>query len=172
MEALHLVVSPNALRVASHECDPPLTTPAAMVARAIPDERSRARVTIHNHQDIGAPIASGSYPVDGMVVIPCSSGTLASIANGTSRGLIQRAADLMLKERRPLILALRETPFSRIHAENILRVTDAGAVVMPPIPSFYAGESWDDFLDHFVMRVLDFFGVDSGRDDLRWKMDE
>lgn len=172
IEALHLVVSPNALRVSAHECDPPVTTPAALIERAIADPELRRRVTLHNHQDIGAPIASGSYPVDGMVVIPCSSGTLASIATGTSRGLIQRAADLMLKERRPLILALRETPLSRIHAENILRVTDAGAVVMPPIPSFYAGESWDDFLDHFVMRVLDFFGVDLGRDELRWKTED
>ena len=172
IESLHLVVSPNALRVSAHECDPPVTSASALVTRAIDDEAARRKVVIHNHQDIGAPVASGSFPADGMVIIPCSSGTLASIAAGTSRGLMQRAADLMLKERRPLILALRETPFSRIHAENILRVTDAGAIVMPPIPSFYAGESWDDFLDHFVMRVLDFFDVDLGRDDLRWKVEE
>lgn len=171
VETIHLVISANALRVSSHECDPPATTPAMFLDRAGLDTEMRKKVVLQHHQDIGAPIASGSFPVDGMAVIPCSSGTLASIAAGTSRGLIQRTADLMLKERRPLILALRETPFSRIHAENILRVTDAGAVVMPPIPSFYAGETWDAYLDHFAMRVLDFFGVDAGRDDLRWKID-
>lgn len=169
VETIHLVVSANALRVSAHECDPPATTPAAFVERVGLAPELREKIVLQHHQDIGAPIASGSFPVDGMAVIPCSSGTLASIAAGTSRGLIQRAADLMLKERRPLVLALRETPFSRIHAENILRVTDAGAVVMPPIPSFYAGETWDAYLDHFAMRVLDFFGVDSSRDDLRWK---
>ena len=172
VESIHFVISPNALRVAAHECDPPATTPQMFLDRAGLAPEARERIRIHHHQDIGAPIASGSFPVDGMAVIPCSSGTLASIASGTSRGLIQRAADLMLKERRPLILALRETPFSRIHAENILRVTDAGAVVMPPIPSFYAGETWESYLDHFAMRVLDFFGIDTGRDDLRWKTDE
>lgn len=171
VETIHVVISPNAIRVSAHECDPPATTPAAFIERAGIDAESRSKIVVHHPQDIGAPIASGSFPVDGMAVIPCSSGTLASIASGTSRGLIQRSADLMLKERRPLILALRETPFSRIHAENILRVTDAGAVVMPPIPSFYAGETWDDFLDHFAMRVLDFFGLDAGRDDLRWKVE-
>lgn len=169
VEQLHVVVSANALRVAIEESKGSIRSAAALVEQAIAVEAQRAKVTLHNHQDIGAPIASGSFRVDGMVVVPCSSGTLASIACGTSRGLIQRAADLMLKERRPLILALRETPFSRIHAENILRVTDAGAVVMPPIPSFYAGETWDAFLDHFAMRVLDFFDVDTGRADLRWK---
>src|SRR5512135_2293204 len=104
-----------------------------------------------------------------MVILPCSAGTLASIAHGISRDLIQRAADLTLKERRRLVLALRETPLSLIHAENILAVTRAGAIVMPPVPSFYAGQSWDDFLDHFAMRVLDLFGIASDRDDLRWK---
>lgn len=172
IEALHVVVSPNALRVASHECDPPVSTAAALVARAVPDEQLRSRISIHNPQDIGAPIASGSYPVDGMVIIPCSSATLAAVASGISRGLMQRSADLMLKERRPLILALRETPFSLVHIENMRRATAAGAIVMPPIPSFYAGETWDNFLDHFVMRVLDFFGVDAARSDLRWKSEE
>jgi 4-hydroxy-3-polyprenylbenzoate decarboxylase len=97
------------------------------------------------------------------------SRTVASIAHGISRDLIQRAADLTLKERRRLVIALRETPLSLVHAENILKATQAGAIVMPPVPSFYAGQSWDAFLDHFSMRVLDLFGVDIGRDDLRWK---
>lgn len=168
VESLHLVISNNALRVAAHELEPPATTPQLFIERLGLDEAARAKVQLHAHADIGASIASGSFRTDGMVVIPCSSGTLAAIAHGISRGLIQRAADLTLKERRPLILALRETPFSLIHAENIVTVTRAGAIVMPPIPSFYAGQSWEQYIDHFVMRVLDLLGVDVQRDDLRW----
>lgn len=168
IEALHLVISPNALRVGAHELDPPASTPAAFVERCELTSAQRAKITHHPHADIGATIASGSYRTDGMIVIPCSSGTLAAITHGISRGLIQRAADLTLKERRPLVLALRETPFSLIHAENIEKATRAGAIVMPPIPSFYAGETWEQFLDHFAMRALDLFGVDSSRGDLRW----
>jgi polyprenyl P-hydroxybenzoate/phenylacrylic acid decarboxylase-like protein len=169
VERIHLVVSSNALRVASHECEPPATTPAAIVDRCGLDPDAAARIIHHPHADIGASIASGSYRTDGMVIIPCSSATLAAVCQGASRGLIQRAADLTLKERRRLILALRETPFSLIHAENIAAATRAGAIVMPPIPSFYAGETWEQYLDHFAMRVLDLLGIDVERDDLRWE---
>ena len=169
VERLHLVVSNNALRVGAHELDPPATTPAAVVDRCGLEPHQAAKIEIHPAADIGASIASGSYKTDGMIVIPCSSGTLASIAHGTSRGLIQRAADLTLKERRMLILVLRETPLSLIHAENIVTVTRAGAVVMPPIPSFYAGESWEVALNHFAMRTLDLFGIELEMDELRWK---
>ena len=168
IEQLHLIVSNNALRVAAHELDPPASTPAMIVERCALSEGDAAKIIHHHHADIGASIASGSMRTDGMVIIPCSSGTLSAIAHGISRGLIQRAADLTLKERRRLILALRETPFSLIHARNIVSVTEAGAIVMPPIPSFYAGQSWDASLDHFTMRVLDLFGLDIERPDLRW----
>jgi flavin prenyltransferase len=167
-EKIHVVFSPHALRVASHETDPPATTPQAIIASAGLDADSLGKIEHHPDSDIGATIASGSYPSDGMAVIPCSSGTLASIAHGISRGLIQRAADLTLKERRPLVLALRETPLSLIHAENIVAVTRAGAIVAPPIPAFYAGESWEQYLDHFAMRVLDLLGYEIDREDLRW----
>jgi 2,5-furandicarboxylate decarboxylase 2 len=166
---LHLVVSNSSLRVAMSELDPPGSTPAAILGHCRLDEPARAKIAIHPNADIGAVIASGSFVTDGMVILPCSAGTLASIAHGISRDLIQRAADLTLKERRRLVIALRETPLSLVHAENILKATQAGAIVMPPVPSFYAGQSWDAFLDHFSMRVLDLFGVDIGRDDLRWK---
>ncbi len=166
---LHLVASNSSLRVATSELDPPGSTPAAILGHCRLDEASRAKIRIHPNADIGAVIASGSFLNDGMVIIPCSAGTLASIAHGISRDLIQRAADLTLKERRRLVIALRETPLSMVHAENILAVTRAGAIVMPPVPSFYAGQSWDSYLDHFAMRVLDLFGIDVGRDDLRWK---
>lgn len=167
VERVHVVVSNSALRVAASEIDPPASTPAAVVERAVGDQQEKFE--IHPNADIAASIASGSYMTDGMVIIPCSSGTLGAVANGISRNLIQRAADLTLKERRRLILALRETPLSLIHAENIMRVTAAGAIVMPPIPSFYAGETWDAYLDHFALRVLDLLGVDIDREDLRWK---
>jgi len=168
IEELHLVISSSALRVAASEITGDAATPQAFVEASGVNEEHRSKIVLHSRDDIGATIASGSYPVDGMVVIPCSSGTLASIAHGISRGLIQRAADLTLKERRPLILALRETPFSLIHAENIVSVTRAGAIVMPPIPSFYAAQSWDEYHEHFAMRVLDLLGVEAGADSLRW----
>ncbi len=166
---LHVVASNSSLRVASAELNPPASTPSAILDRCQLDVASRAKISIHPNADVGAVIASGSFLTDGMVIVPCSAGTLASIAHGISRDLIQRAADLTLKERRRLVIALRETPLSLVHAENILAATRAGAVVMPPVPSFYAGQSWGAYLDHFSMRVLDLFGIDIGRDDLRWK---
>lgn len=165
---IHVTASNNAIRVAASELEKPVTNASDLVERCGLADEARAKISVHPNSDIGATIASGSFVTDGMVVIPCSSGTLGSIAHGISRDLIQRAADLTLKERRPLILALRETPLSLIHAENIVTVTRAGAIVMPPIPSFYAGQSWEAFLDHFCMRVLDLLGIDNGRDDLRW----
>lgn len=168
IEELHLVISSSALRVAASEIPGGTATPQAFVDAAGIRSSEKGRIVHHSRDDIGATIASGSYPIDGMVVIPCSSGTLASIAHGISRGLIQRAADLTLKERRPLILALRETPFSLIHAENIVSVTRAGAIVMPPIPSFYAAQSWEEYHEHFAMRVLDLLGVETEAENLRW----
>lgn len=168
LERLHVVFSSHAIRVASHETDPPATNAQTIVARAGIADEGMAKIEIHPDSDIGATVASGSYPVDGMAVVPCTSATLASIANGISRGLIQRAADIALKERRPLVLALRETPLSLVHVENMARVTRAGAIVAPPIPAFYAGESWDHYLDHFAMRVLDLLDLEVDRRELRW----
>lgn len=168
IEELHLVVSANALRVAASELPGGAATPQALVEAAGLSSAEKAKVIHHSRDDIAATIASGSYRTDGMVIIPCSSGTLASVAHGISRGLMQRAADLTLKERRPLILALRETPLSLIHAENIVQVTRAGAIVMPPIPSFYAAQTWEEYHAHFAMRVLDLLGLESGDESLRW----
>lgn len=169
IEKLHLVATKNSLRVAASELKDGAASIAGILAATGLDETSLAKIEQHSDSDIGAVIASGSYPTDGMVILPCSSGMLASIAAGTSRGLVQRAADLTLKERRRLVLALRETPLSLVHARNIVSATEAGAIVMPPIPAFYIGEQFDPFLDHFAMRVLDLFGVELDRDDLRWK---
>ncbi|HUO84274.1 MAG TPA: UbiX family flavin prenyltransferase [Thermoanaerobaculia bacterium] len=168
IERIHLIVSQNGLRVAASELDPPAGHPSSIVDHARLTAADASKIEIHPDSDIGATIASGSYPTDGMVIVPCSSGTLGSIAHGISRGLIQRAADLTLKERRPLILALRETPLSLIHAENIAAVTRAGAIVAPPIPAFYIGETWQEYLDHFALRLLDLLGYVTDRPELRW----
>jgi 4-hydroxy-3-polyprenylbenzoate decarboxylase len=110
--------------------------------------------------DIGASIASGSYPSGGMIVLPCSMGTLASIANGLAETLISRAADVTLKERRPLILCVRETPFNRIHLRNMQLASDAGAVIFPVIPTFYNRPvDSDEMARQFVYRVLAHIGL-------------
>ena len=115
-----------------------------------------ASVTVFDDNDRGATPASGSAKVKGMVIVPCSMGTIASIAAGTSRSLLERAADVSLKERRPLVVVPRETPFSRIHLENMLRLTDAGAVVLPAAPGFYhQPERIDQLVDFVVQRILD-----------------
>ena len=119
-------------------------------------------VTLFDDKDRGAAPASGSALTAGMVIAPCSMGTLAAIAAGTSRSLVERAADVTLKERRPLILLPRETPLSAIHLENMLRVTRAGAVVMPAAPGFYhRPEKIDDLVDFMVGRLLDHLGVEN-----------
>ncbi|MFF1685190.1 MULTISPECIES: non-oxidative hydroxyarylic acid decarboxylases subunit B [unclassified Streptomyces] len=115
----------------------------------------------HSPDDQGASISSGSFRVDGMVVVPCSMKTLASIRTGYGEGLIGRAADVMLKERRRLVLVARETPLSAVHLENMLELTRLGATVMPPVPAFYNHPATiADLVDHIVARVLDQFDLD------------
>ena len=117
--------------------------------------RPAAKIEVLPNKDIGASIASGSYAVDSMVIIPCSMGTLASIANGTSEDLVARAADVMLKESRKLVLCVRDTPFNRVHLENLLRAQQAGATIMPAIPAFYHHpKTIDDLVTQYVCRVL------------------
>ncbi|MEX2583811.1 MAG: flavin prenyltransferase UbiX [Gemmatimonadota bacterium] len=119
-----------------------------------------SRVELYQSSDRGATPASGSAPSRGMIVCPCSMGTLASIAAGASRSLIERAADVTLKERRPLILVPRETPLSLIHLENMTRLTRAGATILPASPGFYhRPESVGDLIDFVVTRILDHIGV-------------
>ena len=112
-------------------------------------------------EDISAPPASGTHPADAMVVIPCSMGTLAAIANGIANNLIVRAADVCLKEHRPLILVPRETPFSIIHLENMVKAARAGATIVPAMPAFYhSPDSVGDLVDFVVARVLNLLGVE------------
>jgi 4-hydroxy-3-polyprenylbenzoate decarboxylase len=114
----------------------------------------------HPETDIGANIASGSYPTDAMIVLPCSMGTLAAIANGLAANLIQRAADVCLKENRPVILCVRETPFNRIHLRNMQFASDAGATIFPVIPTLYNHpQTTDDMARNFVHRVLAHIGL-------------
>lgn len=118
-------------------------------------------ITVHPDSDRGARPASGSYRTRGMVICPCSMGTVAAIATGTSRSLVERAADVMLKERRTLLLVPRETPFSLVHLRNLTAVTEAGAVVMPAAPGFYhKPERIDQLVDFMVQRIVDHLGLD------------
>lgn len=113
-------------------------------------------VTPYAIHDVAAPFSSGTHPVAGMVVCPCSMGTLSRIAHGNSANLLERAADVMLKERRKLVLVPRETPLSLVHLRNMVAVTEAGAVVLPAAPGFYhSPRSVDDLVDHVVQKVLD-----------------
>ena len=129
------------------------------IRRALAGDPSE-RVLFHSADDMAAPIASGTYPVAGMAIVPCSAGTLGAIATGATGNLIHRAADVSLKERRPLVLAIRETPLNRIHLRNLLTVSEAGATVFPLIPSFYTHpESIQDILDQFAGRILDQLGL-------------
>jgi flavin prenyltransferase len=132
---------------------------------------SKPTAKIHSqaNSNIGANVASGSYPSDGMVVIPCSVGTLARIANGIASHLIERAADVSLKERRPLVLCVRETPLNKVHLRNMYKAADAGATVFPLIPTFYnRPTTLDDLAREFAYRVLAHLGLPQP-DAYRWK---
>jgi 4-hydroxy-3-polyprenylbenzoate decarboxylase len=121
---------------------------------------SCSKVQQHPENDIGANIASGSYPTDAMIILPCSMGTLASIANGLAANLIQRAADVCLKEDRPLLLCVRETPFNRIHLRNMQLASDAGATIFPAIPTLYnLPQTTEEMARNFVHRVLAHIGL-------------
>ena len=146
----HLIVSKWAQRTIEHETNYTL-------------EQVRALATVvHSQGDMGATISSGSFITDGMIVIPCSVRTLAGIANGYGEHLVHRAADVILKERRRLVLVVRETPLSEVHLENMLKLARMGVTMLPPMPAFYSHpQTIDDVVDHIVARALDQFGIPS-----------
>ena len=155
---VHLVVTETGQRLFSEELGLSSGDLKQLPSRIL--GRTTHKIEILPNKDVGASIASGSYDVDSMLVIPCSMGTLAAVANGTSDDLIARAADVMLKEGRKLVLCIRDTPFNRIHLENMLRAQQAGAVIMPVIPAFYdQPKTIDDLVMQYVYRVLAQVGL-------------
>ena len=166
---LHLVFSDSSFAVARSELDPKIRSADDWVSRLTLPRGAAQRLALHGNDDVGATIASGSYPVAGMAVVPCSAGTLGAIANGISRDLLQRAADVCLKERRPLVLAFRESPYSLVHVENMRRATLAGAIVAPPSPAFYVSDpSMSRFVDAWCGRVARLLGFELPGDAFRW----
>lgn len=169
LSRLHLVMSESAFRVAANELPGSIRDANGWIAGLKAPKRSASKIEVHANEDVGASIASGSYPTTGMIVVPCSAGTLGSIANGISRGLLQRAADVCLKERRPLVLAFRESPYSLVHVENMRRVTAAGAIVAPPSPAFYIAEpSLERFLDAYCARAARWLNLEVPGPGDRW----
>lgn len=153
----HLILSNAGLATATQELD---------VGRA--DIESLADV-VHGVRDVGASVASGSFATIGMAVVPCSMKTLAAIAHGLADNLVTRAADVVLKERRRLVLLARETPLNLVHIDAMRRVTEMGAIVCPPVPAFYTRPlTTDDLVDHTIGRLLDLFGLESPRAVRRW----
>jgi 4-hydroxy-3-polyprenylbenzoate decarboxylase len=162
---VNLIVSDNALRVMAEELG--LKGRANIVQRLL-GTKSR-KIGQQNNADIGANVASGSYPTDAMVVIPCSMGTLARIANGLAMQLIERAADVCLKEQRPVVLCVRETPLNKIHLRNMQLAADAGAIIFPLIPTFYnRPQSIEQMAREFANRVLAHVGLPQ-EGAYRWK---
>jgi len=166
VEKIHLVISGSGLKVLREELGLDVTA-SSSVASHLLEEQPRKTIYLLD-SDVGASIASGSYHTDGMVVLPCSTGCLAQIANGISSTLIERAADVCLKEGRKLVLAIRDTPFSRVHLQNMLRVHEAGAEIFPIIPSYYHHpRTIDDLVVQFCCRVLVHLDLEQSRQ-FRW----
>jgi 4-hydroxy-3-polyprenylbenzoate decarboxylase len=156
VKRVHFVASENSLRVMAEELE--LSGRTGLLEKLLGHEP--AKTIQHSDVNIGAAIASGSHPSDGMIVLPCSMGTLAAIANGLANTLIARAADVTLKERRPLVLCVRETPFNRIHLRNMTFAAEAGATIFPCIPSFYNHPvDSEEMARQFVYRVLGHIGL-------------
>jgi 4-hydroxy-3-polyprenylbenzoate decarboxylase len=153
---VHFVPSENSLRVLAEELG--LSGRTGLLEKLL--GTAAVKTVQHADANIGAPIASGSYPSSGMIILPCSMGALASVANGLANTLISRAADVTLKERRPLLLCVRETPFNRIHLRNMTLAAEAGAVIFPVIPTFYNKPvDTAEMARQFVCRVLVHIGL-------------
>jgi flavin prenyltransferase len=174
VQTVNFIASDSALRVLAEELG--IQGRSNVVSRILASEKRLPRATKNvskiqeqSNADIGANVASGSYPVDAMIVIPCSVGTLGRIANCMASHLIERAADVCLKEKRPLVLCVRETPLNKIHIRNMYRAADAGATVFPLIPAFYyRPASLDEMAREFAYRVLAHLGL-SQPQAFRWK---
>jgi len=167
IQTVNFIASDSALRVIAEELG--LRGRSNLAGQVLGRGRVSRKIHQQSNADIGANVASGSYPADAMIVIPCSVGTLARIANGIASHLIERAADVCLKEKRPLVLCVRETPLNKIHIRNMYRAADAGATVFPLIPAFYfRPASLDQMAHEFACRVLAHIGLPQP-DAYRWK---
>src|SRR5262249_29816493 len=165
IKTVNFIASDNALRVFAEELE---IKGRNNLVQQLLGAKSR-KILQQNNDDIGANIASGSYPTDAMIILPCSMGTLARIASGLASNLIDRAADVCLKEKRPLVLCTRETPLNRIHIRNMDLAASAGATIYPLIPTFYNKPGDLDAMAHqFACRVLAFIGLPQP-DAYRWK---
>jgi 4-hydroxy-3-polyprenylbenzoate decarboxylase len=166
VQTVNFISSDSALRVMAEELG--LRGRSNLTGQILGRKSSR-KIKQQANADIGANIASGSYPADAMIVIPCSMGTLARIANGIASQLIERAADVCLKEKRPLVLCVRETPLNKIHIRNLYRAADAGATIFPLIPAYYfRPASLDAMATEFAFRVLAHIGLHQPNA-YRWK---
>jgi len=164
VETVNFIASDNGLRVMAEELG---IKGRNNLVQQLVGAKSK-KITAQNNDDIGANVASGSYPAGAMIVIPCSMGTLARIAHGMAGNLIDRAADVCLKERRPLVLCTRETPLNRVHIRNMEWAAEAGATIYPLIPTFYnRPKSFDEMAHQFACRVLQFVGLEQ-KDAFRW----
>ncbi len=149
---IHLVISPAGVLNIKHELDLDRAQVQALAHH------------VYNIRDVGATLASGSFATAGMIVVPCSMRTLAAVAHGFSDNLITRAADVTLKERRRLVMAVRETPFNLAHLKNMTAVTEMGGIIFPPLPAFYhLPKTIDEVIDHSVVRMLELVGIDVPR---------
>jgi 4-hydroxy-3-polyprenylbenzoate decarboxylase len=165
VQAVNFITSDNALRVFAEELG--LKGRNNLVQQLL--GKKSQKILQQNNDDIGANIASGSCPTDAMIVMPCSMGTLARIAHGMAQNLIERAADVCLKEKRPLVLCVRETPLNRVHIRNMDLAAEAGATIYPLIPTFYNHpENFETMAHQFACRVLAFIGLQQ-KDAYRWK---
>ena len=170
---LHVIVTSAGCKVLAHELGPEWATARGFVEQLAIDDQQRARVRAYGDNELTAPVASGSYPVAGVVVLPCSAGTAGALANGISRGLVQRVADVAIKQRWPLLLGIRETPMSPILLDNLQRLARIGVHVVPPMPAFYLvpdeATAMSTYIDHYCVRLLDLLGIPTAGQGLRWK---
>ena len=158
---VHVTVSPSGAAVFQQELNIALNLHEIKRELLVPADCLGGAIISHHYQDFFAPIASGSFLTAGMVICPCSGSTLSGIAHGASGNLIQRAADVHLKERRPLVVVPRETPLSSIQLENMKRLADAGGILLPAMPGWYHGvRTLQDLIDFVVARILDQLGVE------------
>ncbi len=170
LDAVHVVLSDGARLVIADELGKERATPHGFVSALAVSDPARAKLRSWAEADLAAPISSGSHRLLGVVVLPCSAATAGALAAGVSRGLGQRLGDVALKQRWPLILGFRESPLSAIHLQALLALTQAGAIVVPPVPAFYlGGDEMVRFVDHYCVRLFDLLGITVERPELRWK---